>query len=57
MDDEAEEVAKKEAEEFKQTSKKLARGNNKELDDVFSKRLAETSPVGREKRITKRDFR
>jgi len=47
----------KEAEEFKQTSKKLARGNNKELDDVFSKRLAETSPVGREKRITKRDFR
>ena len=47
----------KETKEFKTTATNIARGSNKELDDVFSKRLSEESPVGRQKRITKRDFR
>ena len=48
----------KEAKEFTQTSAKLARGGgSQKTDDAFAKRLSEQSPVSRQKRITKRDFR
>ena len=47
----------KETKEFRSTATKITRGGRKELDDIFSKRLSEYSLAGRQKRITKRDFR
>jgi len=43
--------------DLEKTATNITRGGRKELDDIFSKRLSEYSLAGRQKRITKRDFR